>query len=228
MTKEVPQFESFEQMADVTADGLVKIGAHHAFQLFQDREFRRLAKFDILSPVEHDRIFNELIVSYVVLIILMLEAPDLRVPADFRDYLRLLKERIAQAHLDHLKSMGVQEEHLQGWEKLIDLRYHEYAKDRHEVRAAAMQVESEDKPLELQDLSKIQMLVPVQTVAIGCHEHICRGETKGRDELFKLLLRWLSKFYVDIRVRLEGGKVTPLMKAKVAWKQMIRRRRKKK
>jgi hypothetical protein len=158
----------------------------------------------------------------------MLEAPDLRVPTEFRDYLRLLKERVARAHLDYLKSVGVQEEHLQGWEKLIDLRYHEYAQDRHEVRAAAMQVESKDKPLEMGDLTRIQMLVPVQTVAIGCHEHICRGETKGRDALFKLVLKWLSKFYVDIRLRLEGGKVTPIMKAKVVWKQMIRRRRKKK
>jgi hypothetical protein len=225
MTTDTPDFESFDQMADATAAGLVQVAAHQAFQLFQDKEFRRLVSFDILSQVEQDRIFNELVVSYVVLIILVLEAPDLRVPTEFRDYLLALKEKISKAHLDYLRTLGVEAEHLQGWEKLVDLRYEEYAKDRHEVRAAAMQIESAEKALDLDDLSKIQMLVPVQAVAIGCHHHICRGETKGRDDLFKLTLRSLSRFYVDIRIRLEGGKITPLARARVALKRAIHRKR---
>lgn len=66
-----------------------------------------------------------------------------------------------------------------------------------------------------------------QTAAIGCHNHVCRGENKGRDELFKLILRSLSKFYVDIRIRLEGGKATPLMRARVALNRVVRRKGKK-
>lgn len=228
MNSDTPQFESPEQMAEATAAGLVQVAAHNAFQLFRDKEFRRLVSFDILSQVEQDRIFNELVVSYVVLILLILEAPDLRVPREFRDYLLALKEKIPKAHLDYLRKLGLEAEHLQGWEKLIGLRYDEYAKDRHEVRSAAMQIESSEKALDLDDLSKIQMLVPVQTVAIGCHDHVCRGETKGRDELFKLTLRSLSRFYVDIRIRLEGGKVTPLMRARVALKRVIHRKGKRK
>ena len=212
-------------MADTTATGLVQIAAHQAFQLFRDKDFRRLANFDILSQVEQDRIFNELVVAYVVLVILVLEAPDLRVPDEFRDYLANLHGKIPKAYLDYLKTLGVEAEHLRTWEKLIGLRYDEYAKDRHEVRAAAMQVESSEKALNLDDLSKIQMLVPVQTVAIGCHHHVCRGETQGRDDLFKLTLRSLSRFYVDIRIRLEGGKITPLTRARVAWKRMIGHKR---
>jgi hypothetical protein len=211
-------------MADATAAGLVQVAAHQAFGLFHEKEFRRFVSFDIISQVEQDRIFNELVVSYVVLILLILEAPDLRVPREFRDYLLALKEKIPQAHLDHLRKLGLEGEHLQGWEKLMDLRYGEYAKDRHEVRAAAMEVESSGKALNLDDLSNIQMLVPVQTVAIGCHHHVCRGDTKGRDELFKLTLRSLSRFHVDIRIRLEGGKVTPLMRARVALKRVIHRK----
>lgn len=228
MTTEVPDFKSFDQMADATAAGLVQIAAHQAFELFQDKEFRRLVSFDLLAQVEQDRIFNELVVSYVVLIILMLEATDLRVPPEFRDYLLALKEKIPGAHVANLRSLGVEAAHLQDWRKLTDLRYEEYAKDRHEVRAAAMQVESSEKALDLDDLSKIQMLVPVQTVAIGCHSHVCRGETKGRDDLFKIALKSLSKFYVDIRIRLEGGKMTPLMRAKHAWRRISRRNRAKK
>jgi hypothetical protein len=223
-----PKFESLEQMADATATGLVQVAVHNAFGLFRDKEFRRLANFDVLSQVEQDRIFNELVLSYLVLVILVLEAPDLRVPGEFRDYLRDLKEKIPAAHMEYLRTLGMEDGHLRDWGRLIDMRYEEYAKDRHEVRAAAMEIESAEKALDLDDLEKIQMLLPVQTVAIGCHDHVCRGETKGRDDLFKLILKSLSKFYIDIRIRLEGGKVTPLTRARVALGRVIHRKGKRK
>ncbi len=225
MTTDTPQFESSDQMAAATAAALVQAAAKYAFQLFRDKGFRRLARFDRLNPVEQDRVFNELVVAYVVLVILILEAPDLRVSREFRDYLVDLKEKIPKAHLDYLRTLGVETEHLRDWEKLIALRYDEYAKDRHEVRSAAMQIQSSEKALDLDDLSKIQMLVPVQAVAIGCHHHVCRGDTKGRDDLFKLILAPLSRFYVEIRGRLEGGKATPLLRARLALKRIICRMR---
>ncbi len=225
MTTDTPQFESSDQMAAATAAALVQAAAKYAFQLFRDKGFRRLARFDRLNPVEQDRVFNELVVAYVVLVILVLEAPDLRVSREFRDYLVDLKEKIPKAHLDYLRTLGVETEHLRDWEKLIALRYDEYAKDRHEVRSAAMQIQSSEKALDLDDLSKIQMLVPVQAVAIGCHHHVCRGDTKGRDDLFKLILAPLSRFYVEIRGRLEGGKATPLLRARLALKRIIGRMR---
>jgi hypothetical protein len=226
MTTDTPQFESFEQMAATTAAALVQAAAHYAFQLYCDKGFRRQVGFDTLDKIEQDRVFNELVVTYVVLVILILEAPDLRVPHEFRDYLILLKDKIPKAHVDNLRTLGVEGEHLRQWEKLIALRHDEYAKDRHEVRAAAMEIQSSEKPLDLDDLSKIQLLVPVQAVAIGCHHHICRGNTKGRDDLFKLTLGPLTKFYVDIRGRLEGAKITPLTRARQALKHMIHPKRK--
>lgn len=220
-----PQFESLDQMAEATAAGLTQAAASSAFHLFRDRQFQRLAGFEQLSQAEQDRIFNELSVACLVLIMLLLEAPDLRAEGDFRDYLAGLKKRIPRAHVDYLRKLGVERKHLRDWEKLIGMRYDEYARDRHDVRAAAMQIESSDKDLDLDDLQNIQMLVPVQAVAIGCHHHICRGDTEGQDELFKLTLRSLSKFYVEIRVRLEGGRITPLTRAQVALKRILRRRR---
>jgi len=212
-------------MAGAIAAALVQASAHHAFELFKDREFRRSAGFAALTQAEQDRIFNELVVSCVVLIILVLEAPDLRVPPEFRDYLARLKEMIPKAHLDNLRTLGVESEHLRVWEKLLSLRYEEYAKDRHEVRSAAMHVESREKTLELDDLSRIQLLVPVQAVAIGCHHHICRGDTDGRDELFKLTLGSLARFYADVRIRLEGGKITFLTRARRLLRRLLSPRR---
>ena len=218
-----PQFESLDQMADSTAAALAQVAAGSAFHLFRDKQFRRLANFEKLSQVEQDRIFNELVVASVVLIMLVLEAPDLRVAGEFRDYFADLNKRVPKAHVDHLRALGIETKHLRDWEKLIAMRYEEYARDRHDVRAAAMQIESSQKVLDLDDLSKIQMLVPVQAVAIGCHHHICRGDTDGRDDLFKLTLRSLSRFYVEVRVRFEGGRITPLTRARVALKRILRR-----
>jgi hypothetical protein len=227
MAMNKPQFESMEQMANETAAALVMAAGNSAFQLFNDMQFRRLARFEQLSQTEQDRIFNELVVASVILIMLALEAPDLRIAAEFRGYLSGLSKKIPKAHVDYLKTMGVEAKHLRDWKKLIDMRYKEYARDRHDVRAAAMQIESAEKGkgLDLDDLSKIQMLVPVQSAAIGCHHHICRGDTEGRDDLFKLTLSSLSKFYVELRVRFEGGRISPLMRLRVALKRILRRMR---
>jgi hypothetical protein len=223
MTTDRPARKSLEQMAEATAAGLAQAAAGAAFQLFREKQFRRLAGFEQLSQVEQDRIFNELVVAFVVLTMLLLEAPDLRAAGESRDYLASLNKSVPKAHLNHLRTLGVETNHLRDWEKLMAMRYEEYARDRHEVRAAAMQLESAEKNLDLDDLSKIQLLVPVQAVAIGCHHHICRGNTEGRDDLFKLTLRSLSMFYVELRVRLEGGRMTPLTRARVALKRMLHR-----
>ena len=223
MTTHSPSFETLDQMADATAAGLAQAAAGSAFRLFRDKQFRRLASIEPLSQVEQDRIFNELVVAFVVLIMLLLEAPDLRVAREFQDYLAGLNKRISKAHLDHLRTLGLETNHLRDWEKLIAMRYDEYARDKHDVRAAAMQIESSEKGLDLDDLSKIQLLVPVQAVAIGCHHHICRGNTDGRNDLFKSTLNSLSKFYVELRVRFEGGKITPLTRTRVAVKRMLHR-----
>ncbi len=221
-----PQFETLDQLAAATASNLVQAAASAAFTLFRDKKFRHLAGFDQLSQGEQDRIFNELLVGALILIMLVLEAPDLRMEDDEkRTYLADLGKCIPKAHIDSLRNLGIEAKHLRDWEKLITMRYEEYARDRHGVRAAAMQIESADKDLDMDALTKIQLCVPVQAVAIGCHDHICRGKTEGKDDLFRLLVRSLGRFYVELRVRLEGGKITWLMRVRVAIKRFFRRLR---
>jgi len=222
------QFESLDQMAETTAAGLSQAAASASFQLFKDKRFRKLAGFDRLSQTEQDRIFNELVVANLVLIMLVFEAPDLRVADEYRDYLTGVKKRIPKAYVQNLKDLGIETKYLRDWEKLIDMRYEEYARDRHDVRAAAMELESKERSLNMDTLSKIQVLVPVQAVAIGCHHHVCRGETKGKDDLFKLILESLSRFYFEFRLKIEGVKITPFDRAHLAVKRSLDRIRSKK
>ena len=223
MKTRLPAFESLYQMAEATAAGLSQAAAVSAYELFCDKQFRRMASLERLSQVEQDRIFNELVVAFLVLTMLLLEAPDLRVSRELRNYLADLNKRISEAYVKHLRTLGVETNYLRDWEKLISMRYEEYARDKHEVRAAAMQIESTEKSLDLAGLSRIQLLVRVQAVSIGCHHHICRGNTDGQDDLFKQILKSLSKFYVELRLRLERGKITPLTRARVALKRMLQR-----
>jgi hypothetical protein len=159
MKQRLPNFESLDQMARATAAGLSQAAATSAYELFRDKQFRRTAGLERLSQSEQDRIFNELVVAFLVLIILLLEAPDLRVPKEFRSYLAGVNKRISEAYVENLKTLGVETDHLREWEKLISMRYEEYARDKHEVRKAAMQIESAEKSLDLDALSKIQLLV---------------------------------------------------------------------
>jgi hypothetical protein len=225
MKTRLPAIESLDQMVEVTAAGLSQAAAASAYELFCGKEFRRMAGLERLSQGEQDRIFNELVVAFLVLIMLLLEAPDLRVSRELRNYFADLNKRIPEAYVEHLRTLGVESNHLRDWEKLISMRYEEYARDKHEVRGAAMQIESTEKRLDLDGLSRIQLLVPVQAVSIGCHHHICRGNTDGQDELLKQILKSLSKLYVELRIRLEGSRITPLKRARVALRRMLQRSR---
>ena len=91
-----------------------------------------------------------------------------------------------------------------------------------------MELESKERSLNMGTLSKIQVLVPVQAVAIGCHHHVCRGETNGKDDLFKLILQSLSRFYFEFRLKIEGVKITPFDRAHLAVKRSLDRIRPKK
>lgn len=211
-----------ERMAKILGAVLDQAASKAAFEFFQDKKFRELVKFNKLEQIEQDRIFNELVLAGIVLLILTFEAPDLRLPDDIKNYYALVKDEIPKAHLDQLRQLGIEKKYLADWDKLINMRYDEYSKDKFEVRKAAMHVKSKEKDLNTKDILNIQMLLPVNTVAIGCHHHICRGKTDGKDLLFKLTLKWLGRFYIEIRVPLEGGKITPLKRLWVKVKRLFK------
>ena len=210
------QFESVEQLTEATAANLANAAAGAAFKLFRDKQFRKLAGFNRLSQTEQDRIFNELVAANLALVMLLLDAPDLRVEPDKRVYFHKLCGKIGPAYMGVLKGMGVEREHQNIWRKLLDMRHAEYDLDRHKARALSMQLSAEEGKQGLDELDNIQMMAPVHAVAIGCHRHVCRGETEGKDELFKLTTRAQGEFYLELRIKLEGGRITPLDRVRMA------------
>ena len=103
MTTNEPAWESLDQMAQATAAGLAQAAAGSAFHLFRDKQFRRLAAIEQLSQAEQDRIFNELVVASLILIMLLLEAPDLPVAGEFH---RFKGSGLASKHQDAGREPG--------------------------------------------------------------------------------------------------------------------------
>ena len=101
------------------------------------------------------------------------------------------------------------------------MRYDEYAQDRLKARSAAMEYDSRKKDLTSKDLDDIHLFLPAFTVTVGCHHHICRGKTEGKDLAFKYLMKKLSRFYTMMRATMEGGHLTPINRARVAARHFI-------
>lgn len=215
LQKQRPAGTSLPKMARLLATMLDKGAVGWVGKIFWDKKFRRLAEFGKLEQSEQDRIFNELVLAPLVLLMITFEAPDLRQSKDFREYLLTVRDEIPKAHLEYLRSLGIEKKYLTDWEKLIKMRYEEYSQDKLEARQAMMEFESQEKDLTTSDLDDINLFLPVFTVAVGCHHHICRGKTKGKDKLFKYFVKRLSRFYVEFRAVAEGAKITPWKKLKM-------------
>lgn len=206
---------SLNKMTQITAVGLYRMASHMAFSLWQDRTYRLLIDLTKLPQVEQDRIFNELVVAGLTVLMLTLDAPDLRVDKEMKQYYALLRDEIPRAHLSELKRLGIEKKHLKIWKKLIVMRFEEYSQAKLNARSAAMEYESQEKQLTASDLDGIHSYLPPFTVAVGCHKHIFRGKTDGHDLAFKYLMKKLSRFYVPARATIEGHRITPLLRLRM-------------
>jgi len=202
-------------MARVLAGTLDRAAIQWAHKTYWDKKFLKLAKIKDLNQTEQDRIFNELILAGETLIMITFEAPDLRQEEEFKEYLRSVRDEIPNAHDDYMKELGIERKHRKLWKKLIGMRYEEYEQSKLTAREAMIEYEGKVKNLEPSDLKGITLTLPPFTATVGCHKHIVRGKTKGRDLLFKFIMKRLSRFYVEIRIMIEGGKTSPILKAQM-------------
>lgn len=203
------------KMAAILATTLDQAATQWAFKTYWDKKFIKLAEINKLEQIEQDRIFNELILAGICVIMLTLEARDLRHDENFKEYLFKVRDEIINAHIDQIKNLGMEKEHQKLWKKLIQIRYEEYEKNKLTARESMMEFEGKEKGLEISDLEGINLTLPPFVVAVGAHKHIVRGKTKGRDLLFKLIMKKLGRFYVEIRIMIEGGKISPLMRTRM-------------
>src|SRR3989344_5903290 len=148
------------KMAAITATSLDQAAIQWGFKTYWDKKFLKLAKIDSLDQTEKDRIFNELILAAETLIMLTLEAKDLRHDDDFKDYLLKVKDEIRNAHDDYMKEIGVERKYRKLWKKLINMRYTEYSESKATAREAMMEYEAKERELMISDMTDINLTLP--------------------------------------------------------------------
>lgn len=158
------------------------------FFIFQERNFRELARFNKLPTSEHDRIFNELEAAGICLIIFYLEiAKSFVKPGDFY-FWRDVGEFLLKQFQRKLISYGVDSSDAKLMREFIEIRSKEYDKLAEEIKDI-----NEEEELEFKNLlpEKKRFLSLLEGIAIGMTEHIRRGEIKEEDPLIQYSIKWL-------------------------------------
>lgn len=163
-----------------------------AYQVFINPDFRELVNFEQQSQVEQDRIFNELVVTAIIYLMLIVDSRlkwEQIKPDRIRFWMKLL-DLVPDLYVDYLKGLGIAEQHLDIWKKLIDLRWKEYQEEKKNTRSAWAKefAEHPDKAV----LNEIA--VRLETVTVGAMLHITRGKANSNadDPLRRHLRTWLS------------------------------------
>lgn len=172
-----------------------------SFQVFIDPNFRQLTNFDKQSQVEQDRIFNELVVTAIIYVVLMIDGKldEERVKPDRIHFWMKLRDMIPDLYVNYLKGLGIAGQHLDIWKKLIDLRWKEYKNEQKNTRSAWAKEFAEHPDKDVLN----EVAVRLETVTVGALLHITRGQAKTNadDPLRRHLRTWLSTLEYKLRKR---------------------------
>ncbi|MBI4120011.1 MAG: hypothetical protein HY454_00955 [Parcubacteria group bacterium] len=165
----------------------VLFGLKKAFELFKDKKFRTFINFYNQSEEEQNRIFNELVVTNVILLMLLLEQIKRELTAeDHRDYVKALRQAAPSYFKDFIRRINIPEKYAGIWDKLVDLRYKEYDQETLEVRQAFFKEGGE-----LAELAMHKNVMIFQAIAVGLYSHLMRGKIHPTDPLYRYLQPYL-------------------------------------
>ncbi len=180
------------------AEHLVKTVCGSAYSVFVDTQFRELSKFEEFDKEEQNRIFNELIVTAILLLVSVIEDNIMTINLDRRIFWQKVC-RIAPDYLvDWLKELGIEERYLDIWRDLIRMRLDEYKERKFLTRSVfGEEIIKNDEEESLND-----SLVRVETLTISGLLYITRCKAKPGDNLQKHLRTWLGVLNGKIESRI--------------------------
>lgn len=179
------------------ANFLMKETAESAGMVFNDRQFQELVRFKELTEEEQNRIFNEVQAAGIVYIILLVEnkatsADDSRV-AHWRE----TAEKIPVVFCQWMTELGIPQEFVKIWEKLIDLRLDEYRQGVFETGDVLKNQVSGAR----EDVAAA--FLRMETVSILSMLHITKGKALPGDPLKRHLMTWLGVLEAKIGKNIE-------------------------
>ncbi len=181
--------KQLEELYQQMGAGLANVVAQTSFMLYQKEDFRKMVTFDKISQTEQDRIFNELQVSFLGLLVLYLENLDFEIKdAKVSISPKLLRDSLVEGFLNIFKEIGIEEKFIKLWDQLIEMRLKEYHEDYQLLTKETKGMEQFKK--EGEGIHK--KWLRVETITLDCLSHIRRGKLKPKDPLRKCLLEWFG------------------------------------
>ncbi len=170
----------------------VKIAATHGFIVFQDKEFRQLIHWEKQSQVEQDRVFNELVATAFILLqaLYLNKLPDIK--QEKQDYWHRVYDCLPESFSNYLKSVGIADEFVSLWQKVIDQRWEEYQENKNYTRQEFLDFGKEEKDHPYNELLK-ELAMIVETIRISSILHLTRGRAKPKDPLNRYMQKWLAQ-----------------------------------
>lgn len=159
------------------------------FRVFRDARFRELASFKKLPTAEHDRIFNEIVVTDICVLLFYLGSIKSIVRPEDYHFWQDVEERVPKQYQRVLMRFGVDGGHAKLFRQLIEMRYEEYKKITKDVWKTNDTAKSEfhDLPGEVKHLT-----AATQAAAVGAADHMRRGKLEKNDPLIGFLVERLA------------------------------------
>lgn len=178
-----------EKLADRTSQDLIQFVIRSSFKVFNDSEFRSFFNYAKIPKSEKDRLFNELGITSICLLLISIE--DISYINDEEKYFwQAVSERIPIYFEKWLIDIGIGKKHVKIWIKLIDKRHKEYQRCQSKYR---MIKNAHDIDFANDNNEKLKdFYVRYQAVSIGSLFHFRKKGTDTNDPLLKYLKTWLS------------------------------------
>lgn len=191
--------EDPEKYAEEISEKLIKFVIKSALRVFKDGEFRRNFNFAILKGKETDRLYNELSITAIVLLMLTLDDVAQRKGEEVY-FWREVREKIPQVFKNWLLKLGLTNNIASTWIKAIDSRYEEYQGHQREYRHI---MEEKNKYFaKIKNEAAKDSYVRFQTVALGSFPHIKKERYRNYKPSIKYLKNWLAVLNKQIESRI--------------------------
>src|SRR3989338_3894595 len=167
------QYNTHPARMEAKSRRLVIFGSNRALAIFQDKDFRRLSNFSQIGEGEQNRIFNELTVTNLILLMLILDQLAQEAEGQERKgYLLALRQAAPEYFRGFIKRINIPKDLAEIWSQLIDLRYDQYCRDFLDWRGAALNDEK------LADFGSDNRLMIFRTAVFGLYQHLTPGQVK--------------------------------------------------
>ncbi len=169
------------------AGELTQMFLGEAFRRFKDERFRSYLGFHKLDQTEQDRIFNELVVTAMLLLKKGIDGLVPFIIPERKPHWQLVQEQILVEFYKFLRGLGIPNQFYEIWKKLVALRIKEFDACRLETEFWLR-----DEKILFCGIGPSTVQTRINTIAVSSLSHLTRGKAKEGEPVIKYHFEWVS------------------------------------